>query len=230
MINKHQISDLILDHNNQFIVAVKPSGMASAPDQTGHANLKNMLEAYSKHDLHIITRTDRPVSGLSLFAKSQNAARNLSNQIKENKISKSYLAIVEKAPKEESGELVHYLFKGRSNKSIVVEETHKAAKKSILTYSTVAKLDNYTVLKIELKTGRFHQIRSQCSFLGHPIKGDVKYGARRANKNRQIHLHSSSITFSQVDTGEVSYRAELPKNDDLWALVSEKIKNTDGEF
>ena len=73
MTNRHQISDFILDHNNQYIVAAKPGGMPSVPDQTGDPNLKNMLEAYSKHDLHIITRTDRPVSGLSLFAKSQNA-------------------------------------------------------------------------------------------------------------------------------------------------------------
>ena len=226
MINKLQISDLILDHNNQFIVAVKPGGMSSAPDQTGHANLKNMLEAYSKHDLHIITRTDRPVSGLSLFAKSQNAARDLSNQIKENKISKSYLAIVENAPKEESGELVHYLFKGRSNKSIIVDESHKSAKKSILTYSTIAKLDNYTVLKIELKTGRFHQIRSQLAHIGCPIKGDVKYGARRKNKDRSIYLHAYELSFDHPVTKERKAYSVMPDvTDSLWKAAQPYLED-----
>lgn len=226
MINKHQISDLILDHNNQFIVAVKPSGMPSAPDQTGHANLKNMLEAYSKHDLHIITRTDRPVSGLSLFAKSQNAARNLSNQIKEDTIYKSYLAIVEKAPEEEIGELVHYLFKGRSNKSIIVDEGHKAAKKAILTYTTIAKLENYTVLKVELKTGRFHQIRSQLAHIGCPIKGDVKYGARRKNKDRSICLHAYELAFDHPVTKErKSYKVLPDMTDSLWKATEPSLED-----
>ncbi len=222
MKDKHQISDFILDHNNQYIVATKPGGMPSVPDQTGDSNLKNMLEAYSKHDLHIITRTDRPVSGLSLFAKSQNAARDLSDQIKENKITKSYLAIVEKFPAEESGELVHYLMKGRNNKSIVVDKDHKDGKKSILTYSTVTKLDNYTVLKVELKTGRFHQIRSQLAHIGCAIKGDVKYGARRKNKDRSIYLHAYELSFDHPVTKERKMYQVMPDTTDtLWKVTEE---------
>jgi 23S rRNA pseudouridine1911/1915/1917 synthase len=217
MENKHQISDYILDHNNQFIVAAKPGGMPCVPDQSGDSNLKNMLEAYSKHDLHIITRTDRPVSGLSLFAKSQNAARDLTEQIKNDTIFKSYLAIVEKAPSEDSGELVHYLFKGRNNKSVVVDKDHKVAKKAVLTYSVVAKLDNYTVLKIELKTGRFHQIRSQLAHIGSPIKGDVKYGARRKNKDRSICLHAYELSFDHPVTKErKTYKVMPDMTDSLW--------------
>jgi len=218
--SKYQISDFILDHNNQYIVAAKPGGVLSAPDKSGHANLKNMLEAYSKHDLHIITRTDRPVSGLSLFAKSQNAARNLSEQIKANKIFKSYLAIVEKSPTEERGELEHYLMKGRSNKSIVVDKDHKEAKKAVLTYSIVTKLDNYTVLKIELKTGRFHQIRSQLAHIGCPIKGDVKYGARRKNKDRSIYLHAYELSFDHPVTKERKEYTVMPDTtDSLWKVT-----------
>lgn len=217
---QYRISDFILDHNNQYIVAAKPGGMPSVPDQTGDSNLKNMLEAYSKHDLHIITRTDRPVSGLSLFAKSQNAARDLSEQIKANKISKSYLAIVEKSPGEEKGELVHYLMKGRNNKSIVVDEGHKAAKKSILTYTIVTRLDNYTVLQVELKTGRFHQIRSQLAHIGCPIKGDVKYGARRKNKDRSIYLHAYELSFDHPVTKErKEYRVMPDMTDTLWKVA-----------
>lgn len=217
MTDKNKISDFILDHNNQYIIAAKPGGMPSVPDQSGDANLKNMLEAYSKHDLHVITRTDRPVSGLSLFAKSQNAAKDLSEQLNENKISKSYLAIVENAPENEKGELVHFLMKGRNNKSIVVEENHKDAKKSLLSYSIVSRLDNYTVLKVELKTGRFHQIRSQLAHMGWPIKGDVKYGARRKNKDRSIYLHAFELSFDHPVTKErKSYKVMPDMTDSLW--------------
>lgn len=226
MADKNKITDYILDQNNQYIVAVKPGGMPSAPDKSGDTNLKNMLEAYSKHDLHIITRTDRPVSGISLFAKSQNAARSLSEQIKESKISKSYLAIVENTPPDQKGELVHHLMKGRNNKSIVVDEGHKDAKKSILTYSVVTELDNYTVLQVELKTGRFHQIRSQLADIGCHIKGDVKYGARRKNKDRSIYLHAYELSFDHPVTKErKSYRVLPNPNDNLWKVTFEHLED-----
>lgn len=225
MTDKHKISDYIVDHNNQYIVAAKPGGMPSAPDKSSDPNMKNMLEAYSKHDLHIITRTDRPVSGLSLFAKNQNSARDLSEQIQNGAVTKSYLAIVEKTPKEDRGELINYLFKGRNNKSIVVEKDYKGSKESILTYSTVAKLDNYTVLRIELKTGRFHQIRSQLAHIGCPIKGDVKYGARRKNKDRSIHLHAYELSFDHPVTKERKAYNVLPDpTDSLWKVTHEFLE------
>lgn len=224
MSDQLQISDFIVDNNNQYIVASKPSGMPIVPDQSGDGNLKNILEAYTKHNLHIITRIDRPVSGLSLFAKSQNGAKALSDQLRQDNILKTYLAIVEKAPEKESGELLHFLFKGRNNKSIVVDEGHKAAKKSILTYSTVHKLDNYTVLKIELKTGRFHQIRSQLAHIGCPIKGDVKYGARRKNKDRSICLHAYQLAFNHPVTQERKTYQILPDTTDtLWKIVADSL-------
>lgn len=215
-----EISDLIVDNNNQYIVANKLPGMPCVPDKSEDKNLKNLLEAYSKHDLHIITRTDRPVSGLTLFAKSQNAAKNLTEQIQTKKIKKSYLAIVEGKPTAETGELTDYLFKSGAHKSIVVKEGDKDAKKAILKYETVLALDNYTILKIELITGRFHQIRSQLANAGFPIKGDVKYGARRKNKDRSIYLHAYELTFPHPVTGYVNkYKAVPDKNDSLWKLV-----------
>ncbi|MEM9547124.1 MAG: RNA pseudouridine synthase [Bacteroidota bacterium] len=224
MENKLQISDFILDHNNQYIIADKPCGMPIVPDQSGDKNLKNILEAYSKHDLNVITRIDRPVSGLALFAKSQNAAKDLSNQIKDGTIEKSYLAIVENAPPKESEELTHYLLKGRNKKSIIATEKRKDAKKSTLTYSTVAQLDNYTILKIKLHTGRFHQIRSQLAHIGCPIKGDVKYGARRKNKDRSIHLHAFKLTFNHPVTRERKTYYSSPNHPDtLWRIASESI-------
>ncbi|MDF1694306.1 MAG: RNA pseudouridine synthase [Saprospiraceae bacterium] len=225
MTDKHPISDYILDHNNQYIIAAKPAGLPIVPDKTGDSNLKNILEAYSKHNLHIITRTDRPVSGLSLFAKSQNAAKDLSAQLKEGTISKSYLAIVEKAPSPDKGELVHYLSKGKNNKSIVVDENHKNGKKAVLTYSTVAHLDNYTILKVELKTGRFHQIRCQLAHIGCPIKGDVKYGARRKNKDRSIYLHAYELSFDHPVTKErKEYSVHPNPNDTLWNITNSHLE------
>ena len=226
--DNRQISDFILDHNNQYIVAIKPGGMPSVPDQSGDSNMKNLLEAYSKHDLHIITRTDRPVSGLLLFAKSRNAAHDLSAQIREGKITKTYLAIVEKLPDERKGELTHYLVKGRNNKSLIVDSAQKGAKKSILTYEVVAELDNYSVLKIELKTGRFHQIRSQLAHIGCHIKGDVKYGARRKNRDRSICLHAYEIAFDHPVTKErKSYTALPDQTDTLWRAALEAMEASD---
>jgi len=224
MTQPHQISDFIVENNNQYIVAQKPAGMPCVPDQSGDKNLKNLLEAYSKHDLHILTRIDRPVSGLCLLAKSQNAAKHLSNQIKGSGMEKTYLAIVEKSPPESSAQIEHYLMKGRNNKAMIVEEGHKGAKKAILSYETIVKLDNYTVLKIELKTGRFHQIRSQLAYIGCPIKGDVKYGARRKNKDRSIYLHAYQLTFAHPVTQEQKMYQVLPNQEDtLWKIAGEEL-------
>ena len=225
MENNLRISDFILDHNNQYIVAVKPAGMPSVPDQSGDPNLKNLLEAYSKHDLHIVTRIDRPVSGLALFAKSQNAAKSLSDQIKQNQVQKSYIAIVEKAPNPDKGELIHYLIKGRNNKALVVDSDHKDSKKSFLTYETLSNLDNYSILKIGLQTGRFHQIRCQLAHVDCPIKGDVKYGARRKNKDRSIHLHAFQLTFEHPVTKEQKTYTALPDSaDTLWQISRDLLK------
>ena len=215
-----EISDLIVDNNNQYIVANKISGMPCIPDKSEDKNLKNLLEAYSKHDLHIITRTDRPVSGLTLFAKNQNSAKTLTEQIQSKKIDKSYLAIVEGKLDKAKGELTDYLLKSKAYKSIVVKEGDKDAKKAILKYETLVELDNYTILKVELVTGRFHQIRSQLANAGFPIKGDIKYGARRKNKDRSIYLHAYELSFPHPVTGQVNkYKIAPNKNDSLWKLV-----------
>jgi len=221
MQNFTEISDFIVEQNNQFIVANKPCGMPSVPDKSGDKNLKNLLEAYTKRDLHIITRIDRPVSGLCVFAKNTNAAKTLTEQIQASKISKSYLAIVEGALTTDSGTLNDFLMKHKSNKSIVVEEGSKNAKKATLKYVVQKKLDNYTILEVEILTGRFHQIRSQLANLGHPIKGDVKYGARRKNKDRSIYLHAYDLSFYHPVTEEkVSFKLAPNPDDSLWKLVN----------
>ena len=226
METKHRISDFILDQNNQYIIAVKPGGMPVVPDKSGDNNLKNILEAYSKHDLHIITRIDRPVSGLCLFAKSKKSAQALTDQLIQQEVSKSYIAIVEKVPKNEKGELVDYLIKSRNNKAVVTTKDHKNAKKAVLSYATISKLENYSILKVVLKTGRFHQIRCQLAHMGCPIKGDVKYGARRKNKDRSIHLHAYEMEFKHpISMEQQSYKI-LPKTEDpLWKITTDILQD-----
>lgn len=220
MLDFFEISDLIVDNNNQYIIANKPAGLPCVPDKSEDKNLKNLLESYAKHDIHVITRIDRPVSGLTIFGKSQKAARSLTTQIQEKKIEKTYLAIVEGTPKDSSATITDYLLKSNGNKSIVASVEDKKAKEAILSFDTVLKLENYTILKVKIKTGRFHQIRVQLSNYGCPIKGDVKYGARRKNKDRSIYLHAYQVNFQHPVTIEKQNYTTLPdQSDNLWKLL-----------
>lgn len=219
-----EISDLIVDSNNQYIVALKLAGMPCVPDKSEDKNLKNLLESYAKHDLFVINRVDRPVSGLTLFANNVSAANHLTEQIKEKKIRKYYLAIVEGKPKTESGELTDYLIKTQANKSVIGKKGDKEAKEATLKFETVISLDNYTILKIELITGRFHQIRCQLANYGCPIKGDVKYGARRKNKDRSIYLHAYELSFRHPISQDFKrYKVAPNPNDNLWKLVPKNL-------
>ena len=225
MANEHSISSFIIDHNNQYIVAHKPAGMPIVSDHSGDPDLKSLLQAYAKHDIHILTRIDRPVSGICLFAKSQNAARILSDQIRNGIVKKSYLAVVENPPNPESGTLTHFLKKGRNNKALIVDEETKDSKKSTLEYTSLVQLNNYTALEVKLLTGRFHQIRSQLAHIGSPIKGDVKYGARRKNKDRSIHLHAYKLQFEHPVTKQENLYQRMPNSEDtIWQVVQENLQ------
>lgn len=215
-----KISELIIENNNQFIIAVKIAGMPSVPDKTGDKNLKNLLESYLKHDLYVITRLDRPVSGIMLFAKSRNAALDLSVQLQKGNMTKKYIAIVEGQLKKE-GTITNDLIK-INNKAHIAKPEQTESKKSILELKIIKHLDNYTIVGIELQTGRFHQIRCQMANLGHPIKGDVKYGARRKNPDRSVYLHAFSLAFKHPTTGnDLSYECLPDTSDSLWKLVNE---------
>ena len=119
------------------------------------------------------------------------------NELQKNrKIKKTYYAITEKRPKKDSNQLTNFLKKNQTkNKSFVVDESNTKSKKAVLNYNIIRKLENYFLLEIILETGRHHQIRCQLSHIGCPIKGDVKYGAKRPNKDRSICLHSNKIEF-----------------------------------
>ena len=219
-----KISELILEQNHQFIVANKPAGVPVQPDQTGDKSLLNLLEIYSKSTLFVVHRLDRPVSGVVVFARNKKAAAQLSKQFQDKKISKKYLAAVANLPEQASGTLTHHLKKKGSHVHIVTEPTEETST-SELAYSHLHSTDRYHLLEIELKTGRFHQIRAQLAAIGSPIKGDEKYGFKRANADRSIHLHAWKLGFHHPITKEFfTFEAPLP-DEVLWNVFNEKIKH-----
>jgi 23S rRNA pseudouridine1911/1915/1917 synthase len=194
------------------------------PDKTGAKSLLELGEIYSKSTIYPIHRIDRPASGVVLFAKSKKGLARLNAQFQNKSIKKTYLAIVKNKPAASEGELKHYLRKnGKTNKSHVFEEAVKGAKEAILNYKVIGSTDNYHLLEVGLETGRHHQIRAQLAAIGSPIKGDVKYGARRSNKNRSIHLHAWKLAFQHPVTLEtVELVAPLP-DDVLWNVLSDSL-------
>jgi 23S rRNA pseudouridine1911/1915/1917 synthase len=223
------ISENVLAKNNQFIAFNKPAGIPVQEDKTGDKSLVDLAEIYTKSKLHLVHRLDRASSGVVLFAKTPNGLANLNEQFRERKVAKTYLAIVQVKPEKESGKLVHYLSKNaKDNKAHISDEEGRDAKRAEMNYTVVASSDNYHLLEVDLLTGRHHQIRAQLAAIGSPIKGDVKYGARRSNLDRSIHLHAWKLYFKHPVTKQtVELEADLPK-DSLWDYFKQfiAVKNT----
>ncbi|MEO0337745.1 MAG: RNA pseudouridine synthase [Bacteroidota bacterium] len=218
------IGDLVLYKNNQLIAFNKPAGITVQADKSKDKSLLDFAEIYTKSGIHLIHRIDRPASGLVLFAKTKSALASMNRQFQERSVEKTYLAVVPNLPKPTEGQLRHYLHKnGRNNKSYAVDANHKAAKEAILEYKVLASIDNYHLLEIKLLTGRHHQIRAQLAAVSNPIKGDVKYGAKRNNKDRSIHLHSWKLSFTHPTSEErVKLTADLPK-DPVWEAFRDML-------
>ena len=218
------ISDLILYKNNQLIAFNKPAGMPVQPDKTEDKSLMDLAEIYGKSKVYLLHRIDRPVAGIVLFAKTLNALHQMEEQFRNGKAVKSYLAVVGQAPPKNADTLVHYLSKnGRTNRSEAFEEAAPDRKEAKLTYKVLSSSDRYHLLQIDLLTGRHHQIRAQLAAIGCPIKGDVKYGFRRGNKDRSIHLHAWKLDFEHPVSGEKeSLQAPLPA-DPLWDFFSDQL-------
>jgi len=217
-----QITDYVIYKNNQIIAFNKPGNLSVQEDKTEDKSLNQLAEIYTKGKIFVVHRIDRPASGVVLFAKTTGAVQDLNAQFRERKTQKTYLAVVKNKPKEETGTLVHYLLKNqKSNKTKVFNEPQDRAKRAELNYKVIDKSDNYFLLEIELITGRHHQIRAQLGAIGSPIKGDVKYGARRGNKDRSIHLHAWKMTFTHpVTKVQEEVIAPLPKEDPVWQFFA----------
>ena len=218
------IGDLVIYKNNQLIALNKPAGIPVQSDKTGDKSLLQLAEIYCKSKLFLVHRIDRPASGVVIFAKNKNAVTSLTNQLKEKTIGKTYLAVVKNKPENETGTVRHFLTKNqKANKSFAKDEESPNSKLAELSYHVIGSSDNYHLLQLEMLTGRHHQIRAQLAALGSPIKGDVKYGARRSNKDRSIHLHAWKLKFKHPVSGEtVNLVAELP-TDPIWDFFGETL-------
>lgn len=223
-----QISDLILLNNNQFIVFNKPPAIPLQQDKSADTSLHQLAEIYCKHPLKIVHRIDRPSSGLTVFAKNKKAAMDLSKQWKQRQIDKRYLAVVPRKRKLDHGVLNDLIWHHKKqNKSYIVEHKDDGAKEAIMEYNKIAEIDNYTLLEVKLITGRHHQIRSQLAHRDLPIKGDVKYGSRRGNRDRSIHLHAWKLQFKHpVSEEEIKLVAPVPE-DSVWRAFQDKGPDLD---
>lgn len=197
---KHQI---IYEDNHLLIINKKASQLVQA-DKTKDVCLLDLAKQYikEKYDkpgdvyLGLCHRLDRPTSGIVVFARTSKALTRMNNLFKLKKVKKTYIAIVSGTPDIKETRLVDFLKKNeKRNKSFVVDNTVRDAKEAILYYTFVKKLDYYSVLKINLKTGRHHQIRAQLGNQNLCIKGDLKYGAKRSNEDASICLHAHQISF-----------------------------------
>ncbi len=216
---------LVLHEDNHIIMVNKRAGDIVQGDKTGDKPLSDIVKEYIKDKynkpgevfLGTVHRLDRPTSGIIIFARTSKALERLNKMFREKKVKKTYWAVVKNHPKQESDTLSHHLKKNpKNNKSSAFKKEVKGSKHAILHYQVLKKLDNYTLLKIDLETGRHHQIRCQLSSIGSTIKGDLKYGAPRSNKDGSIHLHAREINFMHpVSKEEIKVLATLPK-DPIW--------------
>jgi 23S rRNA pseudouridine1911/1915/1917 synthase len=218
------IGDLVLYKNNQLIAFNKPNRLPVQADQTKDTALHNLAEIYCKSKLHLIHRIDRPASGVVLFAKNPKALAFLNDAFKRREVEKTYLAVVGVLPEKTEDTLVHHLKKrGKTNRSFAVDADTKGSREASLQYRVLGSSERYHLLEVTLQTGRHHQIRAQLAAIGSPIKGDNKYGFRRMNRDRSIHLHAWKLTFTHPTTHQrETIVAPLP-NDPVWDAFKEQM-------
>lgn len=215
----------VLHEDNHIIVVNKRAGDIVQGDKTGDKPLSDvvksfLVEKYNKTGnvyLGVAHRLDRPTTGIVLFSKTSKALPRLNKLFAEKKAKKTYWALVKNQPLKPKDTLVHWLKKNpKNNKSTAYKKEVDGSKKAILHYEIIKQLDNYFLLEINLETGRHHQIRSQLASIGCPIKGDLKYGFDRSNKDGSISLHAKRLEFTHpVKKEPIRIDAPLPK-DPIW--------------
>ncbi len=224
--NKNNLD--VLYEDNHLIIVNKRVGDIVQGDKTKDKPLSDIVkeyiaEKYNKKGnvyLGVVHRLDRPTSGIVIFAKTSKALERLNKMLRNKEIKKTYLAVVKNKPNKNSDTLINYLIKNpKNNKTTVYNKETPNSKKAILHYSLFKSLDNYTILEINLETGRHHQIRAQLSAIKSPIKGDLKYGFNRSNKNGGINLHAYKISFIHPVKKDFLEIVSIPKDDIIWSVV-----------
>lgn len=216
----------VLYEDNHLLIVNKACGELVQVDKTGDTSLEDSLKLWLKTKynkpgnvfLGVTHRLDRPVTGVVVFAKTSKALPRLNEMFQKGEIHKTYWALVKNPPKQTEGVLENYLVRNeKQNKSYAYDVEKPDSKKAILHYKVIGKSDTYYLLEIDLKTGRHHQIRCQLAKMGCPIKGDLKYGFDRSNKDGGISLHARHIEFVHpVSKVLVDVTAPLPTHDPVW--------------
>lgn len=219
----------VLYEDNHIIIVSKESGEIVQGDKTGDRPLSDTVKEYikTKHDkpgnvfLGVVHRLDRPVSGVVVFAKTSKALSRLNMMFKEGAVHKTYWAIVQGRPQQPEATLEGWLTRNeQQNKSYLHHHEVPNSKKAILAYRLLSASERYSLLQVILFTGRHHQIRCQLASIGCPIKGDLKYGARRSNPDGSISLHARRVEFEHpVSHIQVAVEAPVP-DDNLWHALT----------
>ena len=223
------IDNLIVLYEDNHIIAInKRVGDIVQGDKTGDNPLSEIVKSFLKKKykkpnnvfLGVVHRIDRPTSGVVIFAKTSKSLKRLNNMIRISEIEKFYWAITKNKPEKRNDTLIHWLKKNpKNNKSTHFKKETENSKKAILHYKIINELKNYYLLEVILETGRHHQIRTQLSAIGCPIKGDLKYGFERSNKDGGICLHAKKISFSHpVTKKKILISAPLFEHD-IWKEV-----------
>jgi len=223
----------ILYEDNHIIAVNKSSSEIVQGDKTGDKPLVESVKEYLKERYQkkgnvfcgVVHRLDRPVSGVVIFAKTSKALARLNEILALRQITKKYWAIVSSPPQEPQGTLRHFLVRNeRQNKSYAYSKAVPQSKEAVLHYKTLGKSDRYTLLEVDLETGRHHQIRCQLAAMGCIIKGDLKYGAPRSNRGGGISLHARSIEFVHpVKQERIVIEAPVP-DDTLWQAITKDLQ------
>jgi len=226
-------SDLeILFEDNHLVVINKRASEIVQGDKTGDEPLVEKVREYIRHKYNkpgnvfcgLVHRLDRPTSGVLVFARTSKSLERMNKLFAEKHPQKTYWAVVEKAPPKKYDRLVHYLARNeKQNKTYVSETPKNGSKEARLTYKQLLQSDRYTLLEVELETGRHHQIRAQLSYIGSVIKGDLKYGAKRSNPDGSIHLHARSLKFKHpTREEEITVTAPVP-DEPLWQWFEQQL-------
>lgn len=216
--------EILYEDNHLIAVNKRPSDIVQG-DKTGDIPLSELVKDYIKKKynkpgevfLGVVHRIDRPTSGVVIFARTSKALSRLNEMFRNKEIQKTYWAVTKNKPEKEAGKLIHYLKKNQEkNKSQAFLKEQKGALRAELDYQIVGRSDNYYFLEIKPITGRHHQIRVQLATMACPIKGDLKYGFPRSNKDASIHLHARKATFIHPIKKESISIVAAPPKEVLW--------------
>jgi 23S rRNA pseudouridine1911/1915/1917 synthase len=231
------VKPAILYEDNHLLVVVKPVNVPVQGDQSGDLDLLTLVKADLKERYQkpgrvfagLVHRLDRPAGGVMVFAKTSKAAARLAEQIRNHEFKKLYYAIVRGTPAVDAGQLVHYLRKDPQTNTVkLVAATEPGAKKAILDYQVIAAVAGLSLVKIDLQTGRSHQIRVQMAALGHPLYGDQKYGAKLNRPGEQMALWAAQIEFKHPTKAELMQFTSNPPCEYPWELFAEMYKDRVG--